>query len=148
MKVVIQRVSRAAVSIDGVTRGQIGQGFLVLFGAAKDDTDGDLDYIVRKVTGLRVFEDAEGKMNLSLKDVNGELLVISQFTLFADTKKGNRPGFGAAGLPGPSKELYLRFIRRCRELGFTTAEGEFGADMDVSLVNQGPVTIIIDSRCR
>lgn len=148
MKVVVQRVSQASVSIGKRVQGAIGKGFLILFGAAKDDTDEDLEYIVKKVTSLRIFEDSDGKMNLSLKDVGGELLVISQFTLFADTKKGNRPSFIQAGLPEPSKAFYLRFIQRCRESGFRTEEGEFGADMDVSLTNQGPVTIIIDSKNR
>lgn len=146
MKVVIQRVSRASVSIGGAVRSSIQKGFVVLFGAGKDDTEADLDYIIKKVTGLRIFEDENGKMNLSLSDAGGALLVISQFTLFADTKKGNRPSFIHAGLPEPSKALYLKFIDRCRELGYTVGEGEFGADMDVSLVNQGPVTIIIDSK--
>lgn len=148
MKAVIQRVSHGKVTIDHQIHGEIGRGFVVLLGVAKDDTKEDMDYLVKKIAGLRVFEDEEGKMNLALKDVNGELLIISQFTLFADTKKGNRPSFIDAGLPEPSKAFYLDFIQAFRSLGFTVAEGEFGADMAVELVNDGPVTIIIDSKNR
>ncbi len=146
MKAVIQRVSRGKVTIDHQVHGEIGRGFVVLLGVAKDDTKEDMDYLVKKISGLRVFEDQEGKMNLALKDVNGELLIISQFTLFANTKKGNRPSFVDAGLPEPSKAFYLDFIQSFRALGYTVAEGEFGADMAVELVNDGPVTIIIDSK--
>ena len=148
MKAVIQRVSHGKVTIDHQNHGEIGRGFVVLLGVAKDDTKEDMDYLVKKIAGLRVFEDEEGKMNLALKDVNGELLIISQFTLFANTKKGNRPSFIDAGLPEPSKAFYLDFIQAFRSLGFTVAEGEFGADMAVELVNDGPVTIIIDSKNR
>ena len=148
MRAVIQRASRGKVTIDGQIRGEIGRGFVILLGVAKDDTKEDLDYLVKKISGLRVFEDAEGKMNLALKDVNGELLIISQFTLFANTKKGNRPSFIDSGLPEPSKAFYLDFIQAFRDMGFTVAEGEFGADMAVELVNDGPVTIIIDSKNR
>ena len=146
MKAVIQRVSRGKVTIDHHVHGEIGRGFVVLLGVAKDDTKEDMDYLVKKISGLRVFEDEDGKMNLALKDVNGELLIISQFTLFANTKKGNRPSFIDAGLPEPSKAFYLDFIQAFRALGYTVAEGEFGADMAVELVNDGPVTIIIDSK--
>ena len=148
MKAVIQRVSHGKVTIDHQIHGEIGRGFVVLLGVAKADTKEDMDYLVKKIAGLRVFEDEEGKMNLALKDVNGELLIISQFTLFANTKKGNRPSFIDAGLPEPSKAFYLDFIQAFRSLGFTVAEGEFGADMAVELVNDGPVTIIIDSKNR
>lgn len=148
MKAVIQRVSHGKVTIDHQIHGEIGRGFVVLLGVAKDDTKEDMDYLVKKIAGLRVFEDEEGKMNLALKDVNGELLIISQFTLFANTKKGNRPSFIDAGFPEPSKAFYLDFIQAFRSLGFTVAEGEFGADMAVELVNDGPVTIIIDSKNR
>ena len=148
MKAVIQRVTRGKVTIEGKVYGEIGRGFVVLLGVAKDDTKEDMDYLVKKISGLRVFEDAEGKMNLGLRDVNGELLIISQFTLFANTKKGNRPSFVDAGLPEPSKAFYLEFIQAFRSLGFTVGEGEFGADMAVELVNDGPVTIIIDSKNR
>ena len=148
MKAVIQLVSHGKVTIEHQIHGEIGRGFVVLLGVAKDDTKEDMDYLVKKIAGLRVFEDEEGKMNLALKDVNGELLIISQFTLFANTKKGNRPSFIDAGLPEPSKAFYLDFIQAFRSLGFTVAEGEFGADMAVELVNDGPVTIIIDSKNR
>ncbi len=148
MKAVIQRVSRAKVTIDHTVRGEIKKGFVILLGVAKDDTKEDMDYLVKKISGLRVFEDSEGKMNLALKDVDGELLIISQFTLFANTKKGNRPSFIDAGLPEPSKAFYLDFIQAFRALDFHVAEGEFGADMAVELVNDGPVTIIIDSKNR
>ena len=148
MRAVIQRASRGKVTIDGQIRGEIGRGFVILLGVAKDDTKEDMDYLVKKISGLRVFEDAEGKMNLALKDVNGELLIISQFTLFANTKKGNRPSFIDSGLPEPSKAFYLDFIQTFRDMGFTVAQGEFGAYMAVELVNDGPVTIIIDSKNR
>lgn len=148
MKAVIQRVTSAGVTSEGRTLGAINRGFLVLLGVADGDTDADLDYMLRKITGMRIFEDEQGKMNLALKDVGGELLVVSQFTLFANTKKGNRPSFIEAGSPDFSKEMYLEFIKRCRAMGFKTEEGEFGADMQVTLTNDGPVTIIIDSTQR
>jgi len=148
MRAVIQRVQHASVTIDGITTGSIRKGFLVLLGIADSDTNEDLEYMVKKITNMRIFEDENEKMNLALKDVGGELLVISQFTLYANTKKGNRPGFTEAGTPDFSKEMYLAFIRRCRDLGFKTEEGEFGADMKVSLLNDGPVTIILDSAQR
>lgn len=145
MKAVIQRVASASVSTQERQLGAINHGFLVFLGVADTDTNDDLDYMIRKITGMRIFEDEQGKMNLSLQDVNGELLIVSQFTLFANTKKGNRPSFIEAGAPDFSKKMYLEFISRCRALGFKTEEGEFGADMKVSLVNDGPVTIIIDT---
>lgn len=148
MRAVIQRVSHASVSVDNQVIGQIQKGFMVLLGVGKEDTKEDLDYLLKKVTGLRVFEDEQGKMNLSLKDVNGGLLVISQFTLYADTKKGYRPSFTQAGDPEVSKALYLQFIEHCRQAGYETAAGEFGAHMEVELLNSGPVTIIIDSKNR
>lgn len=148
MKAVIQRVTSASVTSEGRTLGAINRGFLVLLGVADGDTDADLDYMLRKITGMRIFEDEQGKMNLALKDVGGELLVVSQFTLFANTKKGNRPSFIDAGSPDFSKEMYLEFIKLCRAMGFKTEEGEFGADMQVALTNDGPVTIIIDSTQR
>ena len=142
MKAVIQRVSRASVDVNDETIGKIGRGFLVLLGVANEDTD----YLVKKITQMRIFEDEAGKMNLSLKDVGGEILIISQFTLFASTKKGNRPSFTEAGAPDFSKEMYLKFIAACRDCGIHTEEGEFGAHMMVSLVNDGPVTITMDSK--
>ena len=146
MKAVIQRVSRASVDVNDETIGKIGSGFLVLLGVANEDTDEDMDYLVKKITQMRIFEDEAGKMNLSLKDVGGEILIISQFTLFASTKKGNRPSFTEAGAPAFSKEMYLKFIAACRDCGIHTEEGEFGAHMMVSLVNDGPVTITMDSK--
>ena len=145
MRAVIQRVQNASVAIDGQIAGAIGKGFLVLLGISDQDTDEDLEYMIKKITNMRIFTDENDKMNLALKDVGGELLVVSQFTLSADTKKGNRPSFIEAGAPDFSKKMYLEFIRKCRELGFKTEEGEFGADMKVSLLNDGPVTIILDS---
>jgi len=146
MKAIIQRVSSANVCTDGEVIGEIGKGFVVLFGVGREDTEDDLNYLVKKITGMRIFEDDNGKMNLSLKDVGGELLVISQFTLFADTKKGNRPSFTDAGPADLSKAYYRRFISKCLELGYKTQAGRFGTHMEVSLVNDGPVTISIDSR--
>ena len=146
MKEVIQRVSRASVDVNDETIGKIGRGFLVLLGVANEDTDEDMDYLVKKITQMRIFEDEAGKMNLSLKDVGGEILIISQFTLFASTKKGNRPSITEAGAPDFSKEMYLKFIAACRDCGIHTEEGEFGAHMMVSLVNDGPVTITMDSK--
>jgi len=148
MRAVIQRVSQASVTVDDKLTGTVGIGLLVLIGVVDDDTDEDLDYLVRKITQMRIFEDENGKMNLALKDVGGSLLAVSQFTLLADTKKGNRPSFTGAGSPDFSKKMYLRFIERCRSLGFRTEEGVFGAHMVVSLVNDGPVTISIDSKNR
>lgn len=146
MKAVIQRVSRASVDVNDETIGKIGRGFLVLLGVANEDTDEDMDYLVKKITQMRIFEDEAGKMNLSLKDVGGEILIISQFTLFASTKKGNRPSFTEAGAPDFSKEMYLKFIAACRDCGIHTEEGDFGVHMMVSLVNDGPVTITMDSK--
>ena len=142
MRAVIQRVSRASVDVDNETIGSIERGFLVLLGVVDEDTEEDMAY------QMRIFEDEAGKMNLSLKDVSGELLIISQFTLFASTKKGNRPSFTEAGAPDFSKDMYLKFIAACRDCGIHTEEGEFGAHMMVSLVNDGPVTITIDSKQR
>ena len=122
MKAVIQRVSRANVDVNDETIGKIGRGFLVLLGVANEDTDEDMDYLVKKITQMRIFEDETGKMNLSLKDVGGEILIISQFTLFASTKKGNRPSFTEAGAPDFSKEMYLKFIAACRDCGIHTVE--------------------------
>ena len=148
MRAVIQKVSHAQVSVDGEIRGKIGKGFLVLLGIVDEDTDDDLKYMVKKITQMRIFEDEANKMNLALKDVGGSLLVISQFTLFADTHKGNRPSFVKAGAPDFSKAMYLKFIKACRDLGYECEEGEFGAHMAVSLLNDGPVTIILDSKDR
>lgn len=148
MRAVIQKVSEASVSVGEKVIGKIGTGFLVLLGVEDSDTEEDLSYMIKKVTQMRVFEDENDKMNLSLRDVGGALLIVSQFTLFANTKKGNRPSFTAAGAPDFSNKMYLRFIDQCRSLGFQTEHGEFGAHMKVSLVNDGPVTIMLDSKQR
>lgn len=145
MRAVIQRVEQASVSVENEVIGSIGKGFLVLLGVSDSDTEADLDYMIKKITNMRIFKDENDKMNLALKDVDGQLLIVSQFTLYADTKKGNRPSFIEAGAPDFSKKMYLEFIHRCRTLGFETQEGEFGADMKISLVNDGPVTITLDS---
>lgn len=146
MRAVVQRVNKASVSVGGEIIGEINKGLMVLFAVGKEDNEQDLEYMKDKITGLRIFQDEFEKMNLSLLDIKGELLVVSQFTLYADCRKGKRPGFTDAGLPEEAKRLYLKFIDECRKLGIKVAEGEFGADMDVSLVNQGPVTILIDSK--
>lgn len=147
MKVVIQRVSQASVIINGVVHNQINQGFVVLLGIGQTDDEQDIHYLVQKITGLRIFSDAEGKMNYSLDDVKGEILLISQFTLFASTKKGNRPSYIDAAPPGMAIPLYEKFIESIEEsLGIRLKTGIFGADMKVSLINDGPVTIQIDSK--
>ena len=147
MKVVIQRVLDASVSIDGKIHQRIGLGFLVLLGIGKEDSEIDTQYIVQKTVGLRVFADGDGKMNRSLAEVGGELLLVSQFTLFASTKKGNRPSYIDAALPEIAKELYLKAVQAFEsQLGHKVKTGVFGADMKISLVNDGPVTILIDSK--
>ena len=144
MRAVIQRVTEAAVTIDGRTVGSIGRGFLVLLGIHRNDEKADADYIIKKVSGLRVFEDAEGKMNLSLSQVSGSLLVVSQFTLYGDARHGNRPAFIEAALPEKAIPLYEYIVSKLRE-SFEVQTGVFGADMQVSLINDGPVTIMLDS---
>ncbi|WP_206856324.1 D-aminoacyl-tRNA deacylase [Candidatus Enterococcus mangumiae] len=146
MRAVIQRVSQAAVSIDEQEVGRINHGLLILLGVHETDTQTDVDYLIKKIAQMRIFEDEQGKMNLSIEDVKGALLSISQFTLFADTKKGNRPSFIAAARPETAIPLYEAFNDGLRQRGITVETGEFGADMAVSLVNDGPVTIIIDSQ--
>ena len=145
MKLVIQRVSRATVTVRGSVIGQIGQGYLVLVGVGREDTKEDADRLVRKMIGLRIFSDENGKINKSLKDVDGQLLLISQFTLYADCRHGNRPGFTDAGDPEKAKELYEYMIDSCRREIPVVEQGEFGADMKVELVNDGPFTILLDS---
>lgn len=145
MKLVIQRVSRASVTVRGSVIGQIGQGYLVLVGVGREDTKEDADRLVRKMIGLRIFSDENGKINKSLKDVDGQLLLISQFTLYADCRHGNRPGFTDAGDPEKAKELYEYMIDSCRREILVVEQGEFGADMKVELVNDGPFTILLDS---
>lgn len=149
MIAVIQRVSEASVTIEGKVEGKIGTGFMVLLGITHDDTQEDLEWLGRKITGMRIFSDAEGKMNLDLKTVNGNILLISQFTLHASTKKGNRPSFIEAARPEAAIPLYEQMIAFLgQELGKPIQCGIFGADMKVALLNDGPVTIIIDSKNR
>lgn len=145
MKAVIQRVSEASVSIDGKIVGQIGNGYLVLLGVAQGDTETELQKVASKMIGLRIFQDENGKTNLSLEDVGGELLIVSQFTLLADCRKGRRPSFIKAGNPETANRLYERFIEVCREKIPVVEHGEFGADMKISLINDGPFTIVLDS---
>ena len=146
MKFVIQRVNEASVKVDGNVIGQIGKGFLVLIGVGQDDTKEIADKMVKKLLGLRIFDDENDKINLSLTDVGGELLLISQFTLYANCKKGYRPSFTDAGAPDMANEMYEYIVSQCREGGFKVETGEFGADMKVSLLNDGPFTIVLDSR--
>ncbi len=145
MRAVIQRVSRAAVRVDGVTIGSIESGFLVLLGIAHADGASEAALIARKVAGLRVFEDADGKMNLSLQEIGGQVLAVSQFTLFGDTRKGRRPSFIDAARPEHAQPLYEHFCGLLREAGISVATGQFGAHMEVELVNNGPVTLILDT---
>ncbi len=145
MRAVIQRVKHAKVSIDDEIVGQIQNGILILLGVAQNDENGDLDYIFDKTIGLRIFEDEEGKMNKSLSDVEGSILVVSQFTLQGDARKGRRPGFTDAARPEKAIPYYEEFINRCKNAGFNTQTGRFGADMQVELCNDGPVTILLDS---
>lgn len=145
MRVVLQRVSSASVTVDDQELGAIAQGYMLLVAIQDADTEAELDYLVRKITGLRVFEDEAGKMNLSIQDVGGSILSISQFTLYADTRRGNRPSFTDAGAPAHAEKMYDQFNTKLAATGLTVATGEFGADMKVSLVNDGPVTIIFDT---
>lgn len=145
MRFVIQRVAEADVSVDGDTIGKIGKGFLVLIGVAEQDTREIADRLVKKMTGLRIFEDENGKTNLSLADVGGSLLLVSQFTLYANCKNGNRPSFTEAGSPDKAEELYEYIIAKCRECVPIVETGSFGAEMKVRLVNDGPFTILLDS---
>ena len=148
MRAVLQRVKEASVTVDGQLVGRIGPGLLVLLGVGKDDTEADVDFMADKVPGLRIFEDEAGKMNRSLFDGSKALLAVSQFTLYADTKKGRRPSFIDAKPPDEAKRLYALFCEKCRAAGLTVAEGIFAADMKVALINDGPVTILLDSRDR
>ncbi len=145
MRAVLTRVSSARVTIDGRVNGEIGKGFLILLGVGPEDTPELCGKLAAKALGLRIFTDGQDKMNLSLKDVGGEVLVVSQFTLFADCRKGKRPSFANAGPPALAKELYERFLDECRALGFEPRHGEFGAHMEVASVNDGPVTILLDT---
>lgn len=145
MRFVIQRVSHAQVTIDGQVRGSIQKGYMVLIGIGQEDTEALADRMIAKMLDLRIFEDADGKSNLSLRDVDGALLLISQFTLYADCKKGKRPSFFKAGEPHMANDLYEYIIRKCKEEVRDVERGEFGAMMHVELLNEGPLTIILDS---
>ena len=144
MRCVVQRVTRSRVTVDGEETGRIERGFMVLVGAQEGDTQADMDYCVKKICGLRIFEDENEKMNLNLEQVGGSLLVVSQFTLYADTSS-RRPGFSGAAKPDLAIPLYEDFMAHCRERGFTVEHGEFGADMQVDSLNDGPVTILFDT---
>ena len=145
MRLLIQRVNHASVKVDGEVIGNIGKGFLVLVGIGQNDTREIADKYMKKMLGLRIFEDENGKTNLALKDVGGELLLISQFTLYSDCKKGNRPSFVNAGAPDMADEMYQYIISQCKKEIDVVEKGIFGADMKVSLVNDGPFTIVLDS---
>lgn len=149
MKFVIQRVSEASVTVDNQVIGSIGKGFLVLIGVGQNDTKEDADFYIKKMIGLRIFQDENGKTNLSLKDVGGQLLLVSQFTLYANCRKGNRPSFIEAGSPELAEELYEYIIAECKKQIPVVETGSFGASMKVSLCNEGPFTILLDeSICR
>jgi len=145
MKMIIQRVSHASVTVDQQTVGSIQKGFLVLLGVGQTDTTKTADKMIRKMLGLRIFDDENGKINLALKDVDGELLIVSQFTLYADCKKGNRPSFTQAGNPELANQLYEYVIAECKKEISVVEHGSFGAEMKVSLLNDGPFTILLDS---
>ena len=145
MRAVLTRVKSASVTIDGEVVGKIGQGFLILLGVGPEDTEQKCRYLAEKALGLRVFEDENGKMNLSLSDVGGSVLVVSQFTLYGNCRKGRRPSFVEAAGPELGNRLYERFLQDCADLGFAPQHGRFGADMQVASVNDGPVTLILDT---
>jgi len=146
MKAIVQRVKNAHVKVDNNTISSIGKGLMVLLGVQEGDTEKETDFLVDKIIHLRIFEDSQGKMNLSLKDVKGELLVVSQFTLMGDCKKGRRPSFTKAAAPDRAKALYKYFIARAMDSGVTTQSGQFQALMEVFLINHGPVTLALDTR--
>ena len=146
MRAVVQRVSRASVQVEGKTIGAVERGLLVLLGVAKDDVEGDADYLAEKIVGLRIFEDVDSKMNLSVVDVGGAMLAVSQFTLFGDVRRGKRPSFDEAARPEQAVRLYDYFVARVRAAGLRCETGKFQAMMDVELVNDGPVTILVDSK--
>lgn len=148
MRAVVQRVKECSVRVEEREVGRIGRGLLVYLGVEREDERQDLDYLAEKVSGLRIFEDQAGKMNLSVGDVAGEILVVSQFTICADTRKGKRPSYNPAAPPELGKALYERFVEELRSKGYRVATGEFGAVMEVDYINAGPVTILLDSRKR
>ena len=145
MRAVIQRVSRAKVTVDSWTAGEIGLGLLVLLGVGREDTEDDVDYLAEKTVGLRIFEDADGKLNRSVLDAGGSVLVVSQFTLYGDVRRGKRPSFDAAATPDSARRLYELFVARIRGAGLRCETGRFQEMMQVELVNEGPVTILLDS---
>ncbi|NLP25752.1 MAG: D-tyrosyl-tRNA(Tyr) deacylase [Clostridiales bacterium] len=144
MKIVLQRVQKASVTVDNEIVGKIDKGYLVLLGVGQDDTKEDIPFLVRKMINLRIFSDENDKINLSLKDVNGSVLIVSQFTLYADCRKGNRPNFIMAGNPKLAEELYELFIEECKKYTPIVKKGVFGADMKVELINDGPFTVILE----
>lgn len=146
MRAVIQRVLNASVAINGRTAGEIGHGMLVLLGVGKDDTEADIEKLASKLVKLRIFEDENGKINKSVTDVHGSMLIVSQFTLYWNCRKGNRPSFENAMPPKEAEEMYLKFVERMKETEIPCATGEFGADMKVSLTNDGPVTVWLDTK--
>ena len=146
MRAVVQRVTRASVKVDSELIGEIGKGVMVLLGVGNDDTESDVLFLVDKIIGLRIFEDKQEKMNLALEDVEGSILVVSQFTLHGDCRKGRRPAFTAAANAEVAKTLYEKFVELCRQRGVNTRTGKFGADMAVELINDGPVTLLLDSK--
>ncbi len=145
MRAVVQRVSRASVAVEGRVVGEIGPGLLVLLGVSQNDGEGDADYLAEKIAGLRIFEDSDGKMNRSVADADGAVLAVSQFTLYGDVRRGKRPSFDEAARPERARELYERFVAQIRQRGVRCETGRFQAMMSVSLVNQGPVTVLLDS---
>ena len=146
MRAVVQRVGRATVKVGDEITGEIGEGLLVLLGVGQEDGEGDADYLAEKVAGLRIFEDEAGKMNLSVGEIAGAVLAVSQFTLFGDVRRGKRPSFDAAARPERARELYNAFVERIRALGLRCETGRFQEMMEVELVNSGPVTILLDSK--
>ena len=146
MRAVVQRVAKAGVSVDNALAGSIGQGLVVLLGVGGEDTEKDIEYLVEKVVNLRIFDDENGKMNISLLDIKGELLVVSQFTLYGDCRKGKRPGYDRAARPEAAVELYKMFVERCRGFNLKVETGVFQAMMQVELQNDGPVTLLLDSK--
>ncbi|RYV03118.1 D-tyrosyl-tRNA(Tyr) deacylase [Shewanella sp. OPT22] len=146
MKAIIQRVKQAQVDVNNKTIGQINQGILILLGVEQQDTQQDAEQLAQRIINYRIFNDDDGKMNLNLEQIQGELLVISQFTLAADTRRGRRPSFSSAATPQHAEQLYCHFVDYCKKQNITTATGEFGADMQVSLVNDGPVTFALETK--
>lgn len=146
MRAVVQRVSRARVLVGNRVAGEIGKGLMVLLGVQQDDKDRDLEYLANKIVNLRVFEDNDGKMNVSLLDIGGELLIVSQFTLYGDCRKGKRPSYSRAARPDIAVDIYNRFVEYCRNYGLEVETGEFQAMMNVEINNDGPVTLLLDSR--